>query len=1017
MTYFNEICVHRGLNKGSSFEDIAQACIEAYYLAPYPHMADVSQSKTRINRPIHGAVHAARTALCAEMFIGLYQKYASELVQNASGGPLLERDIVLLKLAAVYHDSANTSEIMGKGSEHAENFSRDMCSLGYTHEEIAPFAKAIIDKDDSTDSKSFFEKIIHDADCLEIIRVRTIYKKEFLDIFQYIPEGTANKAFHQELSDIIATHTETILMIEKENEGSFHVALEFSDNCYIQIRNKLRNMLFNKAVLEAAKQGLALPLPTMDRYTILDLFNRTDRSPAIQKLIKDNAQPFETKEEKSDDRVLYLYQTSGLVARAIRGNSIDVELSILEANTLALQKASIKSVIEMRAFLSRQGTKAFVPPGFKWRPCSFIAKGLPISLFGSATAGVLIDPHPESGAFLSHFYKKNIFSSGAKTGMLDYYCSNTGRKERQSLENLRDKSIEVNQRREGRSIDANAHYFGRETLSHSEELGTYRPESICGIFVKDLKQKSLEDALLLQAYCRLPLRPIFLYSETLGLQKLSMNTILKQITTSPYDYQLHRLGQILGAASPITVTAREMDEICRFSQQEKMPNHNIDKFEITLPIGLSEFQLKKIKYLIGSTKKLRNPDEEPLSSPSELALIDTISPFKILAFFTRGEVDDEQIMPPLPTEDYFTVLLDVLNCGLEDDTAIDDRECFDRVEGFLNQLENEPGAVGSFKALDLRQSDSSQVSDQKPLKYFFLHPSDPGITCEAYVRNGQPIIEMAFPDGRTVFRKTNRLPTLCEHYLRQSVGKLKSFVEESGPKQALLEMGLLDLHIELVQTSKIEINLSFQAKAGLEKTAVQEKLLQFLGQPRIKVRPAHLAYSDGRCHFSVIDVQKIDTILKQLEPKPSVPIESKTEIESKPKQINLKLAKALYQKEASIFSRQAKKIFGIDKALKEPNEVLALLKSKASSHNGASRKTLSKIQNQEANCVTEPFDVLKARNYYRNHCRFFTTHLDKIFGKTNALKSAHEVVENLQKRVENRGASMETLVYLSKLQN
>ena len=192
MSRFDELREARNLSRDTSFEDIAQACIEVRYLPPYVGKRDASRNKSRVNRVLHGGVHAARTAMSTELFIDIYKKYTPEFVVNSSGEKLTKQDIKLLKLAAVYHDSANTSETKGVPKEHADNFRQDMMLLGYENSEIEPFAEAIENKDTAS-SKNFITKIIHDADCLEIIRCcsgKDKFKKNYLDSFNDLNQYT-----------------------------------------------------------------------------------------------------------------------------------------------------------------------------------------------------------------------------------------------------------------------------------------------------------------------------------------------------------------------------------------------------------------------------------------------------------------------------------------------------------------------------------------------------------------------------------------------------------------------------------------------------------------------------------------------------------------------------------------------------------------------------------------------------------------------------------------------------------
>lgn len=254
-----------------------------------------------------------------------------------------------------------------------------MMLLGYEHSEIEPFAQAIENKDTSS-PKDFFTKIIHDADCLEIIRCcseKENYKKEYLDILKDLK---IDPGFEIELDQMIENHFETIKVIEGDKRGSgpLHVKCEFSDNCYATLVSSMKNMLLTKAVIEAAesKKDLDLSEIKAEDFTSIDLFNRQN-SPLVKRLLDDYSVSLQISESENDPAIS-LYQNYGLLARVINSDRIDDEIDTLEKNAIAMRNASIENSEQMRRFISDQTGKAFAPAGFKWRPCTFIENGLPV---------------------------------------------------------------------------------------------------------------------------------------------------------------------------------------------------------------------------------------------------------------------------------------------------------------------------------------------------------------------------------------------------------------------------------------------------------------------------------------------------------------------------------------------------------------------------------------------------------------------------------------------------------------
>lgn len=549
MLSFYEICQDKGFTKDTSFENISQACIEAYYLPPYPGSLDVRKKKTRVNRELYGGVHAARTALCAELFMELYKKYAPQYVVNAEGQPLTDQDIKLLKLAAVYLHSGNISEMEEDPEAHADNFKRDMKCLGYDEQDIEPFALAIRDKDTQA-PKNFITKIIHDASCLEVLQHLPIddFDKTRLDLFKDLVSTQKFGDFNTELDEIIKNHSETIELME----GSLHLRCEFASCCYKALKEFITNMFLSQAIIMAdAKHHKTIDISTIDtnEFTIIDLFNRKNSS-VLGRIIQNNVMPYEYKETKAEDSVLNLYRSNKLLVRIVPIEKIDGELKTLIKNQAAMEKANIHDAVSMRRYLAEQkGSSIYTPPGFNWRASTLIGESFPMLLHDTAGVGVLFDSHLESGTMISNFYKKDVRSKRAKQGTFPYFLATTGEKDRGSLEDFVEKLHEENQRRMGFLPDPKAHYYGQTTLKKNEVLGTYQRKSIRGILTKSLETHSLQDALILQAKLGIPLRPIYLYSTQEGLQRLSNEAIFQQLRTFDFDIQssqLHQLTQNTG---------------------------------------------------------------------------------------------------------------------------------------------------------------------------------------------------------------------------------------------------------------------------------------------------------------------------------------------------------------------------------------------------------------------------------------------------------------------------------------
>jgi hypothetical protein len=858
LSRFEELKANRNLTQDSSFEEIAQACIEVYYLPPYPSQKEASNDKSKVNRTLHGGVHVARTAMCAELFIDLYKKYAPELAINANHEKLTDRDIKLLKLAAVYHDSANISEIKGEPEEHANNFRRDMMLLGYEYSEIEPFAHAIENKD-TLSPKNFFTKIIHDADCLEIIRCcseKENYKKEYFDILKDLKEYPG---FEIELDQIIENHFETIKMIEgdKGGSGSLHVKCEFSDNCYATLVSSMKNMLLTKAVIEAAesKKSLDLSKVKAEDFTSIDLFNRQN-SPLIKRLLHDYSVSLQISESENDPAIS-LYQTNGILARVINSDRIDDEIDTLEKNAIAMRKASIENSEQMRRFISDQTGKAFAPAGFKWRPCTFIENGLPVSLIDGGI-GVLFDPRPESGTMVSHFYKRNIFSVKAATGDLEYYRQKSGAKERGGLDNLREKINEQNKRREGAELDFNSHYYGNTTLDHSEILGTYQSNSVLGIFTS-LDTQSIKDALILQAKLGAPLKPIYRYSPKNGLVRMSSEEIIQRLHMSEVEIQLSSLAKKIGTNGAIKFkpTSDGVDGVVYDSNNDPT---EFKSYQISIPSDIPDHMMEKIKDYISNIRLCDLDNDTDESIPVKCTLNQSVDNLSIdigYVYFFKGDI--------LMHQEYMLGILTKISATLDADLAAEDGKM---VQELVDALQN-PNVTLKIQQ---KPDDPLTISSENPVKYIFNHPVNNEIRCECFVKNGLPMIELHLPDGRVITQETNKLPSIANKYFEQATERLQSHINNIDIKKELSEIGILNLDIRFVMKRKSCLALAFEVAPEFNKEAVQEKLLNMLGLPKVRnfnsdfLQKNYPNYQqDGnQVIFSIGDLQKIDSFVNRL---------------------------------------------------------------------------------------------------------------------------------------------------------
>lgn len=157
-----------------------------------------------LNRHLHGIQHAGRVAFYVPLLANLYRHF------DPDAATLTDKDIQLLQIAALFHDAGREAD----GEDLWDADSAIMCyryliNIGISKVDAKKMAEAIANKDADTyyqefdtetetfgpflpsTKKNIFQKLIHDADCLDVIRVRDNFDATYLDfckLFVKTPE-------------------------------------------------------------------------------------------------------------------------------------------------------------------------------------------------------------------------------------------------------------------------------------------------------------------------------------------------------------------------------------------------------------------------------------------------------------------------------------------------------------------------------------------------------------------------------------------------------------------------------------------------------------------------------------------------------------------------------------------------------------------------------------------------------------------------------------------------------------
>ena len=190
----------------SDINEHAKWLFNNIYKIPYP-VAKQAVVVPGFARYAHGLTHVSRAAHYIPVFANLYRKHRVK-----DSDTLTKEDIKLLQIAALFHDSAREDENEDQWDHESAlllyHYLRQV--LGINKEKACLIAEATANKDlhktgyfrinegedgqisgqfDSSITKENYQKniyhqLIHDVDCLDIIRARPAFDAKYLDFYQ-----------------------------------------------------------------------------------------------------------------------------------------------------------------------------------------------------------------------------------------------------------------------------------------------------------------------------------------------------------------------------------------------------------------------------------------------------------------------------------------------------------------------------------------------------------------------------------------------------------------------------------------------------------------------------------------------------------------------------------------------------------------------------------------------------------------------------------------------------------------
>lgn len=189
------------INLDDDFSSHVTWAFKHIYSIPYPRE---SQEDESIARYYHGIQHVSRAASYIPILANLYRRH-----QDAEALKLTAADIKLLQLAVLFHDAA-------REGENVDYWDHESAILLYYYltktlkipaDKAKLFAEAVANKDASAEQhynelveedgkliwkksapreKNIYQKLVHDADCADVVRARNHFDANHLDFFNEI---------------------------------------------------------------------------------------------------------------------------------------------------------------------------------------------------------------------------------------------------------------------------------------------------------------------------------------------------------------------------------------------------------------------------------------------------------------------------------------------------------------------------------------------------------------------------------------------------------------------------------------------------------------------------------------------------------------------------------------------------------------------------------------------------------------------------------------------------------------
>ncbi len=261
------------------------------YAFRYP---DQAIHEEEIARFYHGIQHVSRAAVYIPIFANLYRRYGNQQALELS-----QEELKLLQIAVLFHDAARedeeedlwdhesatllyfyltrilnlTKNLAKKMAEAVANkdwsFGKPYLVLDEINGEVLWSLKRVLNL-----SKNIYQQLIHDSDCLDVIRARDLFNGKKLDFYQEVVCLDKQNRALDEMAELII-RARSLIELEGDARGRTKAKIKKvyeNENAYSTILNDIHNG--NYLILEALyAKGQLLSKEELEKLTLIDADN------------------------------------------------------------------------------------------------------------------------------------------------------------------------------------------------------------------------------------------------------------------------------------------------------------------------------------------------------------------------------------------------------------------------------------------------------------------------------------------------------------------------------------------------------------------------------------------------------------------------------------------------------------------------------------------------------------------------------------------------------------------------